>query len=48
MILALSRAGRPEKYGEIYFVGVEDAIVAQQQLNVNLSANTLQFLETFI
>ena len=45
---ALPQPGRPEKYGQLYFVDVEEAIVARQRLNVNLSVNTLQLLERFV
>ena len=44
---ALPQPGSPEKYGRIYFVDVEEAIVARHGLNINPSVNTLQFLETF-
>ena len=35
---ALPQPGRPEKYGQLYLVDVEEAIVAQQRLNAYLSA----------
>ena len=44
---AVPRPGTPARYGQLYFVDVQEALITRQNLNVNLSKDVLKYFEDF-